>query len=253
MRYVRHREVIRRLEAEGALSVEQLCAAAAVSPATMRRDLDALASEGLIDRVRGGAVIRRAVDADTARPFAQVVTADADDKAAVARRAASLVDDGDVVLLDIGTTTMMLARQLRGRPITVITASLAVLDVLRDDPTVDLIILGGHVRRTYHSLVGALTEGALRDVRANIAFLGASGVRPDGTVLDTTAVEVPVKRSLLRSADRAVLLADRHKFPGAGVLRVCGIGDLGGVVTNAGADRATLDTARDAGVEVWTA
>lgn len=253
MRYVRHREVIRRLEAEGALSVEQLCAAAEVSPATMRRDLDALASKGLIDRVRGGAVIRRAVDADTARPFAQVVTADTDDKLAVARLAATLVADGDVVLLDIGTTTMMVAQQLHGRPITVITASLAVLDVLRDDPNVDLILLGGHVRRPYHSLVGALTEGALRDVRASIAFLGASGVRPDGTVLDTTAVEVPVKRSLLQSADRAVLVADRHKFPGSGVLRVCGIGDLAGVITNAGADAATLETARDAGVQVWTA
>lgn len=253
VRYVRHREVIRRLEAEGALSVEQLCAAADVSPATMRRDLDALASEGLIDRFRGGAILRRAVDADTAKPFAQVVSADAADKRAVAAVAASLVADGDVVLLDIGTTTMMLARQLRARPITVITASLAVLDVLRDDLAVDLILLGGQVRRAYHSMVGALTEGALGDVRANIAFLGASGVCPDGTVLDTTAVEVPVKRSLLRSADRAVLVADQHKFPGSGALRVCGIGDLAGLVTNAGADAATLRVARDAGVQVWTA
>lgn len=255
VRYVRHREVMRRLKAEGALSVEQLCAAADVSPATMRRDLDALEAEGLISRVRGGAVIRpdAAVDADTALPFAKVVAADTDDKAAVAQTAAELVADGDVVLLDIGTTTMMLAQQLRGRPITVITASLAVLDVLREDTKVDLILLGGQVRRPYHSLVGSLTEESLRQVRANVAFIGASGIRPDGTVLDTTAVEVPVKRSLLQAADRGILVADRHKFPGTGALRVCSTADLAGLVTNSGADAATLDSARQAGVEIWTA
>ena len=161
--------------------------------------------------------------------------------------------DGDVVLLDIGTTTMMLAQRLRGRPITVVTASLAVLDVLREDTRVDLILLGGQVRRSYHSLVGSLTEESLRQVCATIAFIGASGVRADGTVLDSTAVEVPVKRSLLRAADRAILLADRHKFPGSGALRVCMLDELAGIVTNQGADSATLACARDAGVDVWTA
>ena len=252
---MRHLEVMRRLKAEGALTVEQLCAAADVSPATMRRDLDALEAEGLINRVRGGAVLRspveqQLVDADTALPFATVVGADTDDKAAVARCAAGLVADGDVVLLDIGTTTMMLAQQLRGRSITVVTASLAVLDVLREDAKVELILLGGQVRRTYHSLVGSLTEDSLRQVRANVAFIGVSGVRSDGTVLDTTAVEVPVKRSLIHAADRAVVVADRHKFPGTGALRVCGTAELAGVVTNRGADAITLDTLRRDGLDV---
>jgi len=254
VRYTRHLEVIRRLRAEGPLTVEQLCASADVSPATMRRDLEALEAEGLIDRVRGGAVARAGVvDADTALPFSTVVGADTGDKAAVARSAAALVNDGDVVLLDIGTTAMMLAQQLRNRPITVVTASLAVLDVLREDTSAELILLGGQLRRSYHSLVGSLTEDALRQVRANIAFIGASGVRGDGTVLDSTAVEVPVKRSLLRAADRGVLLADRHKFPGSGALRVCATDELDVVVTNEGADAATLDTIGRAGVTVVTA
>jgi DeoR/GlpR family transcriptional regulator of sugar metabolism len=249
---MRHLEVVRRLKAEGPLTVEQLCAAADVSPATMRRDLDALQAEGLISRVRGGAVLRTdGADADATRPFASVVGADTEDKASVARVAANLVADGDVVLLDIGTTTMMLAQRLRRRPITVVTASLAVLDVLREDTNVDLILLGGQVRRPYHSLVGSLTEDSLRQVCASIAFIGASGIRPDGTVLDSTAVEVPVKRSLLRAADRGILLADRHKFPGSGALRVCTVSDLAGIVTNEGADPDTLAAARDAGVDVW--
>ena len=78
-------------------------------------------------------------------------------------------------------------------------------------------MLGGVLRRPYQSLVGVLTQDALGQVRADRAFLGASGVRADGQVLDTTAVEVPVKRALIAAADQVVLLADRHKLPGHGI------------------------------------
>ncbi|MEI2705955.1 MAG: DeoR/GlpR family DNA-binding transcription regulator [Ilumatobacteraceae bacterium] len=254
VQYMRQVAILDRLRAEGALTVDQLSAATSASRATIRRDLDTLESAGVINRVHGGAVLRAdsGADGDLTRPFAQVVTADSEDKTAIARLAAGLVNDGDVVLLDIGTTTMRLAVELRGRTITVITANLAVLDVFRDDVNVELILLGGQVRRQYHSLVGALTQEALRHVRATIGFLGASGVRRDGTVLDSTAVEVPVKQALLGAAQRSVLLVDRHKFPGAGALRVCGIDDVDVLVTNAGADPDALDGARRAGVDVRT-
>jgi DeoR/GlpR family transcriptional regulator of sugar metabolism len=196
--------------------------------------------------VHGGAALTTAPEP----PFAQVSTTHLDEKTAVARRAASLVEDGDVVLLDIGTTVVQLARELVGRPVTVITSSLAVLDVLRGDPAVELIILGGVVRPAYHSLVGLLTETGLGQVRADLAFLGTSGVRTGGEVLDSTRVEVQVKRSMIAAADRAVLLADRHKFPGSGGLKVCHVRDLSGIVTNEGLYEAMVTTCREAGVEV---
>lgn len=254
VQYARHLEVLRRLRESGPLTVGELCTATAVSPATMRRDLDRLAADGLIDRVRGGAVIRpdAAVDPDAVRPFADVVTTNFAHKSAVARRAGALVADGDTVMLDIGTTTMLVAQQLRGRPITIVTASLAVLDVVRDDATLDVILLGGQVRRSYHSLVGSLTEDALRQVHADVAFIGASGIRATGVVLDTTAVEVPVKRALIESSSRSVLVADAAKFPGTGALRVCEIGEFDTLVTNPEADPSTLAGARERGVEVLT-
>nr|WP_277350172.1 DeoR/GlpR family DNA-binding transcription regulator [Nonomuraea sp. FMUSA5-5] len=202
-------------------------------------------------RVRGGAL--PCADADTDRPFAEVAGADGPDKEAVAARAARLVADGDVVLLDIGTTTMRLARRLRGRRVTVVTSSLAVLDVLRTDPEVELLLLGGMVRRPYHSLVGVLTEAALGQVVADRVFLGASGVRPDGQLVDTTLAEVPLKRAMLAAAGQVVLLVDRHKFPGTGALRVCGPEDIDVLVTNDGADEATLRACAAAGVEVLLA
>ncbi|GAB2923815.1 DeoR/GlpR family DNA-binding transcription regulator [Nonomuraea fastidiosa] len=245
---LRHAEIMRRVRDSGATSVRDLASQLGVSPSTIRRDLEVLDRDGTLRRVRGGALAT--VDADADRPFSEVAATDEQDKEAVAARAAELVGDGDVVLLDIGTTTMRLARKLRGRRVTVVTSSLAVLDVLRSDPAVELLLLGGMVRRPYHSLVGVLTEAALAQVVADRVFLGASGVRPDGQLVDTTLAEVPLKRAMIAAAGQVVLLADRHKFPGTGALRVCGPEDVDVLVTNEGADEATLRACAAAGVEV---
>ncbi len=255
MKSRRHTEILALVRAGGVVSVEELAAGCAVSPSTIRRDLHELDENGVLARVRGGAALRSSLvpDADSDRPFADVARTHHAEKEAVARRAAALVADGETVLLDIGTTTRLLARRLRGREVTVVTNSLAVLDELRDDDTTEVILLGGQVRRSYHSLVGVLAEDALRQVRVDRAFLGTSGVDADGAVLDTTLVEIPVKRALLGAAAQVVLLADRNKLPGTGSLRVCGVESLDVLVTNAGADPATVDTCREAGVEVLLA
>ncbi|MET7337611.1 DeoR/GlpR family DNA-binding transcription regulator [Nonomuraea sp. NPDC005650] len=255
---LRHAEIMRRVRLSGATSVSDLASQLGVSPSTIRRDLEVLDRDGTLRRVRGGALLLDgglldggvSVDADADRPFAEVAAVDEQDKEAVAVRAAELVRDGDVVLLDIGTTTMRLARRLRGRRVTVVTSSLAVLDALRSDPAVELLLLGGMVRRPYHSLVGVLTEAALSQVVADRVFLGASGVRPDGQLVDTTLAEVPLKRAMIAAAGQVVLLVDRHKFPGTGALRVCGPDDIDVIVTNEGADEATLRNCAAAGAEV---
>ncbi|WP_326823219.1 DeoR/GlpR family DNA-binding transcription regulator [Streptosporangium sp. NBC_01756] len=242
---------MRRVRLSGATSVSDLAGQLGVSPSTIRRDLEVLDRDGTLRRVRGGACA--SADADADLPFAEVAALDEQDKEAVAVRAAQLVRDGDVILLDIGTTTMRLARRLRGRRVTVITSSLAVFDVLRSDPATELLLLGGLVRRTYHSLVGVLTEEALRQVCADRVFLGTSGVRPDGQLVDSTLAEVPVKRAMIAAAGQVVLLADRHKFPGTGALRVCGPEDVDVIVTNEGADETTLRNCAATGAEVLIA
>ncbi|WIY03117.1 DeoR/GlpR family DNA-binding transcription regulator [Amycolatopsis mongoliensis] len=240
----RHELILRALRAEGPAPVGVLAERLGVSQATVRRDLVQLDREGRLTRVYGGAM---AADDE---PFARVAAERADDKDAVARRAAGLVADGDTVLLDIGTTAHRLARHLRDRALTVITSSLAVYAELKDADDVQLVLLGGVVRRSYHSMVGFLTEDALRQVHADTVFLGTSGVRGDGHVMDSTVVEVPVKRAMVAAGDRVVLLADAGKFPGTGLARVCGPDALDVVVTSPGADEPTCSALREAGVEV---
>ena len=158
---------MRRLRAGGVVSVEDLARDLDVSAATIRRDLQQLDRAGVLTRVHGGAHLsgHGSGDGEPERPFAEVAASHAADKDRVARKAAGTVRDGEVLLLDIGTTTMMLARHLRGRPVTVMTSSLAVVDVLRDDEQVELVVLGGVLRRHYLSLVGVLTQDALRQVQ----------------------------------------------------------------------------------------
>lgn len=242
----RHAAIINRIQASGEVSVQCLINEFEVSASTIRRDLDALNAEGRLRRVRGGA---GAVEPDRI-PFAQVTRQSEAEKHRIAVRAAQLVTDDDVVLLDIGTTTALLARQLRGRRITVITSSLAVLDALRDDDAVELVLLGGVLRRSYHSLVGLLTEQALRELRVDLLFLGTSGIRPGGEVLDSTMIEVPVKQAMIAASERVILLADRAKFPGKGLVQVCGPESVDTLITNHDSAAATLESYRRLNKEV---
>ncbi|KNX39287.1 DeoR/GlpR family DNA-binding transcription regulator [Luteipulveratus halotolerans] len=251
---MRQAAALQHLRTHGLTAVEDLAARLESSASTIRRDLAELERAGRVVRVHGGATVPEGdTTADEPVPFARVATHELRAKQAIARRAARLVQDGDVVLLDIGTTTLALAHELRGRRITVVTSSLAVLDELRPDPTVELILLGGALRRQYHSLVGVLTEDALRQVRATVVFLGTSGVTADGSVLDTTLVEVPVKRAMLGCGARTVLLADHSKLPGSGTLRVCGLDAVDTLVTDRHPPAATLAAWTELGTEVITA
>lgn len=246
---LRHERLLDLVEASGPVDVATLARALDVSDATIRRDLSALERTGQLRRLRGGA----APALEREAPFERVATQNPLEKRAIAEHAASLVPDDAVVILDIGTTTSLLARLLRGRRITVITSSLAVYDELRDDPVVDLMILGGLVRANYHSMVGFLTEQAIAQVQADLLFLGTSGVRRDGSVFDTTAVEVPVKKAMLQVADRVVLLADHTKLPGGGYARICGPDQYDVLVTDRDVDDETDHVLADSGVEVHIA
>jgi DeoR/GlpR family transcriptional regulator of sugar metabolism len=244
----RYELIMHILRAEGPVAVGVLAERLDVSQATIRRDLNRLARLDLLTRVRGGAAATTSLEPS----FVEVATGDQHARDAVARRAAELVEDGDVLLLDIGTTVHRLSTHLHGRPLTVMTSNLAVYEELVPDPDIELILLGGVVRRNYKSLVGFLTEDCVRQVRAGRLFMGTSGVRSDGTVVDTTAVEVPGRRAMIASADQVVLVADESKFPGSGYATVCGPEVLDVVVTTERADPGTLETLRGSGVEVIT-
>lgn len=242
----RYDRILEVLRTEGVAEVGRLAELLGVSEATVRRDLSHLTRQGAISRVRGGARGRSSPEP----PYAQVAARPHTDKDAIAEAAATLVRDGDVLLLDIGTTVHGLASRLRGRELTVVTSSLAVLEALADEPAIELVLLGGSVRRNYRSTVGFLTEQTLAHIHTQRLFLGTSGVHQDGSSWDTSQVEVPIKQAMIRAADEVVLLAGPDKFPGTGMTRVCGPDAVDVLVCREGTDPTTLEAFTDAGTQV---
>lgn len=241
----RRRELILDAVRGGAgVEVGQLAQRFAVSEMTVRRDLARLADEGKLTRVRGGAMGDR-----DEPPFADIVVERLAAKERIGAAAATLVADGQTVMVDIGTTTLQLARHLHGRDLTVVTSSLAVIDELLPDPRVELVVLGGAVRRNYRSLVGVLAEDALRQLSADVAFLGASGI-DTRSVMDSTMVEVAIKRGMIAAARRTALLVDARKFAMHGAIRVCPLDALDLVVTDAPADEPGVAALVEYGVDV---
>lgn len=243
----RRHDILRAIRL-GCTHVGELAESFGVSEMTVRRDLDELAREGQIERVRGGAV---SVGAEP--PFDETLIERYDAKDRIGAAAAALVSPGQTVMLDIGTTTLQLARHLHGRPITVVTSSLAVYEELKGDRAIELILPGGLVRRNYCSLVGVLAEQSLRQLKADMLFLGTSGVDARLDVWDTTMVEVPIKRAMMAASGRSILLADAAKFAMRGVVRVCGAEQLDALVTDGGIPRGIRTDLERAGVEVVVA
>jgi DeoR/GlpR family transcriptional regulator of sugar metabolism len=243
----RRQEILRAVRS-GAMHVADLARHFGVSEMTVRRDLHALAREGRLERVRGGAV-----SAASEPPFAEIAVERFEAKDRIGAAAAAMVQDGQTVMIDIGTTTLQAARRLRGRTITVVTTSLAVYEELVLDPDIELILPGGLVRRNYRSLVGVLAESSLRQLKADVLLLGTSAVDEQLGVWDSTMVEVPIKRAMIDAAECVALLADHEKFSMAGLVRVCDADAIDLLITDAPVPAAARPAVQDAGIDVTVA
>jgi DeoR/GlpR family transcriptional regulator of sugar metabolism len=242
----RRQEILRAVRG-GTAHVSDLAESFGVSEMTVRRDLGALARDGKLERVHGGAV-------DSAEPgFTQVEVERFDIKDRLGMAAAAMVQDGMTVMVDIGTSTLQLARHLHGRKITVVTTNLAVVEELLPDPDIELVLPGGVVRRNYRSMVGVLAEDSLRQIKSDILFLGTSGVDLEMGVWDTTMIEVPIKRLMIGGAGEVVLIADAAKFSMTGMVRVCGPESITHIVTDAPLPAACRSAVDAAGIEVTVA
>ena len=243
----RRQEILRAVRA-GTTHVAELAESFGVSEMTVRRDLRLLAGEGKLERVRGGAV-----NLNGEPPFDETAVERYDAKDRIGAAAAAMVEDGQTVMIDIGTTAVQAARHLHGRDVTVVTSSLAVYEELVTDPEIEIVLPGGLVRRNYRSLVGVLAEDSLRQLKADITFLGTSGVDGGLGVWDTTMVEVPIKRAMIEASPCVVLLADHEKFSMSGLVKVCDGTSIDRIVTDAPVPDACVPAIEETGIEVTVA
>ncbi len=249
MQTARHRKIERFLRKRGECSVEFLADQLQVSDMTVRRDLRQLADEGKVIRTHGGAAPAEQVLFEF--QFLRRAEHNRDAKARIGARAANLIEDGQSILLDSGTTTLSLARNIRTRRrLVVITTSLPIAAALQPAAGVETILLGGVVRRDAPDLEGSLTESNLEAFHADLAFIGADGVMLDGEVYNAS---LGVGRMLGKMASRAgsvYVVADSSKIGRAALCRFGNVRQWQGLITDDGISEAQRDALEQAGVQV---
>jgi len=253
---LRRERMLELIGRAGFARVSDLSDAFQVSDVTVRSDLDALDREQSIRRVHGGAVLRAAGTREAS--FEEALESSADEKRRIGQAAAAMVAPGSSVLLDVGTTTAAIARALVERDdldgVTVITNGLTIaLELERAIPRFDVVVTGGTLRPLQHSLVEPLAAVLLERVHADIAFIGCTGVDPVGGVTNVNLPEADLKRVMLRSAERAVVVADGGKLGRTHLGRIAAIGEVAELVTGESARSGDVDALRQAGLPVVVA
>ncbi|HEY9026270.1 MAG TPA: DeoR/GlpR family DNA-binding transcription regulator [Burkholderiaceae bacterium] len=246
----RKKLLLDRLAAEGQLVAKALALEFETSEDTIRRDLRELAAEGKLQRVHGGALPASAATGDLA-VREQVSTAD---KLALGRYGASLVQPGQVVILDGGTTALQVARHLApGLRATVVTHSPTVAVELARHAHVDVRMLGGRLFRHSMVNVGADVIAAASRLRADVFFLGVTGVHPDVGLSTGDAEEAAVKRALLEHAAETVVLASPEKLMAASPFVVAPLSEASLVAVARATPGRVTRALRAAGVRVHRA
>jgi len=240
----RREQILECLSSEGEVFVLDLAERLGVTPMTIRRDLEALEGQNVLTRTHGGAIFSKQSVAEFA--FLERNRTSIDEKQAIARAAAALVEPGMTVVMDTGTTTLEVARALRGIDrLTVLTSSLAVASELHTHPGMEIVLLGGNVGKNSPDLFGALTEDNLRRFRVQLAILGADAIDERG--LYTTGLNIArVSEAMIEVAKDTALVVDSRKFRRESFVKFADWPAIRHVVTDSGvgaADRAWLDKA----------
>ncbi len=247
------RALIRKLVASrGECSVEQLAAELGVSGMTVRRDLQALCEDGRLIRTHGGATLGERATFEFA--FLDRVNKNQEAKTAIARAAVQLVGDARSVMLDGSTTTLAVARQLRGRSgLTVITTSLPAAAQLQHEPGIDVLLPGGYIRSASPDLTGSLAESNLELLRAEIAFLGADAVDDRGNVFTNPPDNSAVLLKMAASAQRVYVVADHTKLGKTALRRFGQLTQWAGLITDEACDPDFVDQLQQLGIGVIVA
>lgn len=217
------------LTRDGTLSVAHLARDLGVSEVTIRAQLRELETRGLLSRTHGGA------QSTSVQNVLERQREHEEEKERIARAAAALVEDGDRVMIEAGTTTSRIVRHLAARRgVQIVTNSTLVFGHARHNTALTVILTGGTFHRPSESLVGPVALRAIRDFHVRLAFVGTDGFTPLRGLTTQFAEGAEVISAMHAQADATWLVADSSKYGRAGFVRVLGLSDLAGVVSDAG-------------------
>lgn len=246
----RRKEIRKLLQERNCLTIGTLSNLLRVSPSTIRRDLKVLESEGVAHSLYGGVVMKKS----SLSPFLERETLNAEEKRKIGIRAAQMVNEGDVVIIDGGTTATQVARAVSERSdlqgITVITPAINVARYFIERPNIRVILTGGELRRETESMVGQLAEESFRYLNASVAFLSCGGLTIEAGVMYPDTELSELRKAIIRCSRSVVLVVDHSKFGRISPVSAFPVSEIDVLITDANAPSDEIEALRREGVSV---
>lgn len=245
----RHQHILDKLKKEGSVHVLDLCESLAVSSVTIRKDLKLLEDKNLLFRTHGGATLTNPYAAD--RPVIEKAKIHSVEKIGIGEAAAKLIEPNDCILIASGTTVLSFARSLQPKGnLTVLTAALNVALELIHHPEIEVIQLGGLLRKSSSSVTGNYAEKILDDFSCSKLFLGVDGIDTEFGLTTTNMMEAQLNRKMIAASQKTIVLADSSKFGKRGFGKICGLEDIEQVITDSNISDHMVETLKGMGIEV---
>ena len=247
LRIERQRQIMNYLNEHKKAGTEELAELFNVSSVTIRRDIDILSKQGLLFKTHGGAVTSVTVFNDI--PFFERAGINKAEKAMAGSLAASLIEDYDNVIIDTGTTTLQIAKHITAKNITVLTNDIQIAAELIPMEGVLVYISGGRIEQGTSLIHGVKTTQFFQDFHVNKAFIGCDAVDPDFGISDRFSINTDVKRTMINSADRVIVVADHTKLGKREFINICDMSRIDTLVTDS-IDSETYDALIKKDIEV---
>jgi DeoR family glycerol-3-phosphate regulon repressor len=228
---MRQAKIVELARQQGEVTVESLVAAFAVTPQTIRKDLNLLCDRGALKRTHGGAMHPSGVENVEYEARRQIAPAE---KRAIGRAAAALIPDHASLFINIGTTTEAVSQALvEHRGLMVITNNINVANHLRVVPSTEVVIAGGVVRPSDGGIVGEAAVDFIRQFKVDFAVIGVSAIDPDGALLDFDFREVKVAQAIIANARHVIVVSDQSKFTRTAPVRIGHLSQAHSFITDA--------------------
>ena len=245
----RHQSILNKLQEEGYVNVHDLCKALDVSAVTIRKDLKLLEEKGLLFRSHGGASLSNPYINE--KPVNEKEHIREEEKRRIGKAAAQLITTDDTFIVASGTTVLALARYIKpaGR-LTAITASLNVALELNRHLEIDVLQLGGALRKSSFSVAGSFSESMLENFSCSKLFLGIDGIDLDFGLSTTNILEAQLNKKMIAAAQKTIVLADSSKFGRRGFGKICDLDEVDQIITDKEAPEHDVKALEETGIEV---
>lgn len=255
MMVVERRRVIKDLLMKNkSVKVAELVEMLQVSEETIRRDLNFLESEGIAEKNYGGAILAEDIHHLTRiLPVNERKAQFADEKQAIGEAAAKLISDGQIIILDAGSTTWNIAKHISNKGLTIISNAMNIVEECSLDETASIYLLGGKLRRNSMSFVGPQAEVELRNYHADFVFLGTSGISIRHGFTSSDLYEAEIKRAMVSAGKKIVVVAAHNKLEKAGLTSFCSFEQTDILITTDRADKEILKEIEKKGVDIIVA